>query len=68
MSDSEQPQGLQHTRFPIELMYNIKYTIEVASPWLSVKESICNAKELGSNPGLGRYPEKGITPHSSILA
>ena len=31
------------------------------------KESICNTGDLGSIPGLGRSPEKGTTPHSSIL-
>ena len=27
--------------------------------WLSGKESNCNAGDLGSTPGLGRYPEEG---------
>ena len=33
-----------------------------------VKESACNAGDLGSIPGLGRSPEEGLTTHSSILA
>ena len=32
------------------------------------KESVCNAGDLGSTPGLGRSPEKGMATHSSILA
>ena len=32
------------------------------------KESACNAGNLGSIPGLGRSPEKGMATHSSILA
>ena len=33
------------------------------------KESACNAGDLGSIPGLGRFPgKKGMVTHSSILA
>ena len=32
------------------------------------KESACNVGDLGSLPGLGRFPEKGKDYHSSILA
>ena len=32
------------------------------------KESSCNAKDPGSIPGSGRYPEKGMATHSNILA
>ena len=32
------------------------------------KESACNAKNLGSNPGLGRSPGEERATHSSILA
>ena len=32
------------------------------------KESACSAGERGSIPGLGRYPEKRMANHSSILA
>ena len=32
------------------------------------KESSCNAKDPGLIPGSGRYPEKGMATHSSILA
>ena len=32
------------------------------------KESAYNAGDLGSIPGLGRSPEKGMATHSSILA
>ena len=32
------------------------------------KESACNAGDLDSIPGLGRYLEKGMATHSSILA
>ena len=32
------------------------------------KESFCIAGYLGSIPGLGRYPGKGMATHSSILA
>ena len=32
------------------------------------KESTCNAGELGSIPGLGRFPGEGTATHSSILA
>ena len=31
------------------------------------KESTCNAGDLDSIPGLGRYPGEGKTTHSSIL-
>ena len=33
-----------------------------------VKESACNAGDLGSIPGLGRSLEKEMATHSSILA
>ena len=32
------------------------------------KESSCNAGDLGSIPGSGRSPEKGMAPHPNILA
>jgi len=32
------------------------------------KESTCNAGDLGSISGLGRYPGEGMATHSSILA
>ena len=32
------------------------------------KESACNAGDLGSIPGSGRCPEKGMATHCSILA
>ena len=32
------------------------------------KESACNAGDLGLIPGLGRFLEKGMATHSSILA
>ena len=32
------------------------------------KQSTCNAGDLGLIPGLGRSLEKGMAPHSSILA
>ena len=32
------------------------------------KESACYARDLGSIPGFGRSPGKGMAPHSSILA
>ena len=32
------------------------------------KESPCNVGDLGSIPGLGRSPGRGMTTHSSILA
>ena len=32
------------------------------------KESACNARDLGSIPGLGRSLEKGMATHSNILA
>ena len=31
------------------------------------KESACSAGDRGSNPGLGRSPEKRMANHSSIL-
>ena len=31
------------------------------------KESACKAEDLSLIPGLGRYPEKGMATHSSIL-
>ena len=31
------------------------------------KESSCNARDVGSTPGLGRSTEKGMATHSSIL-
>ena len=43
--------------------------IPVISPGgSSGKESACNAGDLGSIPGSGRSPEKGMATHSSILA
>ena len=35
---------------------------------LAAKESACNARDLGSIPGLGRPPGEGKGYHSSILA
>ena len=32
------------------------------------KESACNVGDLGSIPGWGRYPKKGMATDSSILA
>ena len=32
------------------------------------KESACNVGDLGSIPGLGRFPGEGKATHSSILA
>ena len=32
------------------------------------KESSCNAGDLGSIPGSGRSPEKGMATHPNILA
>ena len=32
------------------------------------KKSACNAGDLGLIPGWGRFPEKGMATHSSILA
>jgi len=32
------------------------------------KESTCNAGDLGSIPGLGRFPGEGMANHSSILS
>ena len=32
------------------------------------KESTCSAGDLGSIPGLGRYPGEGMATHSSIIA
>ena len=32
------------------------------------KESVCNAGDLGSIPGLGRSPGEGMATHSSIPA
>jgi len=32
------------------------------------KESTCNAGDLGLIPGFGRFLEKGMATHSSILA
>ena len=34
----------------------------------TVKESPCNAGDPGSVPGLGRFLEKGMATHSSVLA
>ena len=34
----------------------------------TVKESVCNTGDLGSIPGSGRSPGKGMATHSSILA
>ena len=33
-----------------------------------VKESACNEGDVGSIPGLGRYAQRVMTIHSSILA
>ena len=33
-----------------------------------IKESACNAEDLGSIPGSGRSPEKEVETHSSTLA
>ena len=32
------------------------------------KESSCNVGDLGSIPGLGRFPDKGMPTHFSTLA
>ena len=32
------------------------------------KESVCNEGDLGSNPGFGGTPEKGMATLSNILA
>ena len=37
---------------------NWKYISETPW-WLSGKESICNTEDMGSTPGLGRFPEEG---------
>jgi len=34
----------------------------------SVKKSVCNAGDPGSIPGSGRFLEKEMATHSSILA
>ena len=36
--------------------------------WLNCKESACNAGDTVSVPGSGRFPEKEMGAHSSILA
>ena len=35
--------------------------------WLNGKESACNAGDAGSFPGSGRFPERGMATHLSIL-
>ena len=35
--------------------------------WLSGKEPVCNAGDMGLIPGSGRSLEKAMTTHSSIL-
>ena len=32
------------------------------------KKSVCQAGDMGSVPGLGRFPEKEMATHPSILA
>ena len=44
------------------------WCIAYASRWLSDKESICNAGDVGLIPGLGRAPGVGNGTPSSILA
>ena len=36
--------------------------------YLTGKEPACNVGDLGSIPGLGRYPGGGMATHSRILA
>ena len=49
----------------------VYFTLAMTFPGGSdCKESTCNAEEVGSISGLGRFPEEGNgnTTHSSILA
>ena len=58
--------------------WNLKLWVELSGSmgWIKLppkvmwwKESACNAGDLGSIPGLGRFPlEKGMAIHFSILA
>ena len=50
---------------------NLKHTVTLSTglPCGSAgKESTCNEGDLGSIPGLGRFPKKGKITHSSIPA
>ena len=50
-------------------IYTIHYPIYCASLVAQmVKESACNAADLGSIPGSGRSPGERMVTHSSILA
>ena len=52
------------------------FSFAYALPWIRInfphssldKESACNARDLGSIPGLGRALEKEMATHSNILA
>ena len=37
-------------------------------PWLSGKESICNAEDMCSLPGSGRFPGGKMVTYSSVFA
>ena len=50
-------------------IYSIHYPIHCASLVAQmVKESVCNAGDLGTIPGSGRYPGEGMATQSNILA
>ena len=51
----------------IPVKYSVtKYGASLVAPM--VKESACNVRDLGSIPGSGRFLEKGMATHFSILA
>ena len=66
--------GIQYGAFPTK--GNILIFIKVANAFAldsavlggSGKESACNAGDLGSIPGSGRFLEKGMAAHSSVPA
>ena len=51
----------------INNLYRIKYMCWLP-PWLSGKESACNAEDMGSLPGSGRSPGGEMVTFSSIFA
>ena len=47
--------------------YQVVHTLKDFPSSSDGKESTCNARDLGSIPGLGRSPGKGLAIHSNIL-
>ena len=65
MLDSQNPQEIPTCGFNVS---NRLQRLGGFSSGSHSKESTCNGGDLGSVPGSGRPPEKGMATHSSVLA